>query len=125
MFNYGNFFAGLYADGAKTTTSLKPLVDGSIELYDNKSQANAREQIKWLNVNGNDISSIVNTLVNKSVGVSIITKVESADKNFNKEAEEVLTHFSKVGVGELTGRHHFNRSARLIANFILWTVVLL
>jgi len=119
MVDYGSFFGSIYAEGAKTTTTGKPLHDGNIDFHATSFPREIRKQTHYLNVNGTDIPSIVRTNTNKTIGVSVSIQVESKSKVFNKEAEKYIDGFLKKGGGELTNKHHFNKTARIWSDFDL------
>jgi len=115
---YGNFFS-TYAPGASTTTAGKPLFDGNIDLKASTFPKKIRQQTHWLNVNTTDVPTIVRTNTNKTIGISVSTQVETKSKTFNNQAESLIEKHGKKGVGELTGRHHFNKALRIMSDFDL------
>ena len=115
--NFGNLFLGSYVEGAKSATAGKPLIDGNLEANASTFPRQVRKQTHWLNVNGTDTPTMVSSLTVRTVGVSISVQVESPSPSFNKEAELLIEEHARLGVGELTGRHHFNSSVRLISDF--------
>lgn len=119
MIGYNNFFGEMYAQGATTSTAGKLLIDGNIDLKASSFPRKIREQTHWLNVNTTDVPTIVRTNTNKTIGVSVSTQVETKSKTFNKQAESLIEKHGKKGVGELTGRHHFNKSLRIMSDFDL------
>ena len=118
-------YGGGYAQGAKTITSGMPKADGHIDRYYPSFAKKMREQINWLNVNEPDVQAIVSSVTSKTMGVSINVQVESKNKIFNQEAEELIEEHGSFGMengnivalGELTGKLHFNASARLVSDF--------
>lgn len=110
---------GQYAEGASSVTAGKPLFDGNIDQKASSFPKMIREQNHWLNVNDTNIPTIVRTNTVKTIGVSISTQVESPSVMFNREAEALIEEHSNKGVGELKGKHHFNKSCRVISDFDL------
>lgn len=119
------FGASSYAKGAPVVTSSAPKADGHIDRNFPSFSRKIREQINWLNVNDPNIQAIVTSLTAKTIGVTINTQVESPSKKFNQEAEALIQEHNNFGMengkfialGELTGKHHFNASARLVSDF--------
>jgi capsid protein len=118
-------YGGGYATGAATITQGKPQIDGNIDIKDAVFPRRMREQINWLNVNEPDIPAIVSSTEAKVIGVKINVQVESKFAEFNSQAESLIEDFCGMeymngetrAVGELTGVHHFNSSARAMAAF--------
>ena len=108
-----------YAEGATKTTLGKPLYDGNIDRADSTSASKVRKQTHWLNVNTADIPTMVQSATAKTIGISISTQVESKNEVFNREAEELIEEHDKVGVGEMTGKYHFNAAMRAVSSFDL------
>lgn len=118
-------YGGGYAEGAKTITYGKPMLDGNIDIKDAVFPRHMREQINFMNVNETDIPSIVSSTVAKMMGVKINVQVESRYPQFNAQAETYIedhcgfeyVNGTEVSVGELTGLHHFDSSSRSMASF--------
>lgn len=118
-------YGGGYAKGAATITAGQPRYDGNIDVKDSAFPRRMREQINWLLVNGTDIPAIVESSVDKQIGVTINVQVGSPSSRFNTQAEELIEYFcgyeftngTERAVGELTGIHHFDSSARIMARF--------
>jgi capsid protein len=110
---------GDYATGAKETTRSAPLMGGNVDLIDPYIGEKIRQQTKYLNVNGTDIPAMVAEATARTIGVTMTVQVESKDPVFNETAEQLIEEFIQIGVGELTGKHHFNSSARGISSFDL------
>lgn len=110
---------GNYAEGARKSTAGKPLNDNNIDKISPQSASKIRKQTHWLNVNGTDIPAMVSMATARTIGVSVNIQVESSDSKFNKEAENSLKNFHKLGVGELTNKHHGNSAFRAISDFDL------
>jgi len=110
---------GTYAEGAKKSTAGKPLNDNNIDKISPQSASKIRKETHWLNVNGTDIPAMVSKATSRTIGVSVNIQVESSDSKFNKEAESCLKNFHKLGVGELTNKHHGNSAFRAISDFDL------
>lgn len=111
-------FGGGYAEGAGNLTSGKPLSDGRIDKIDPSSSAKIRKEVKWLNVNNTDIPTLVTALTAKTIGSNITTQVVSPNETFNREAESLIEQHNKIGVGELTNKHHFNGAMRTVSDFV-------
>jgi len=114
---FGGFDLSTFVEGANTVTANATLHDGNVDIFAPSFPTKIRKQNKWLNANGTDIPSIVRTNTNKTVGVKVSIQVESKSKKFNDEAEALIEEFSKIGVGELTSRHHFNKALRIMSDF--------
>ena len=108
-----------YAQGAPVTTSGKTMWDGKIDKLGASFAKEVRQQTHWLNVNTTDIPSMVSSMTSKTVGISVNTQVESPHATFNQQAEDFIEEFGLIGVGELTGKHHFNSALRAISDFDL------
>ena len=119
MIDYTTGFFSQYADGAAVTTAGKPLQEGNLDYTAVSFAKNIRQQNHWMNVNTTDIPTMVRTNTNKTIGVSVNAQVESKSKKFNKEAEKLIETHNKIGVGELTGRHHLNKALRIMSDFDL------
>jgi len=115
MWSYG----GGFATGAEKTTLGKPLYDGDIDKIDSSFPAKIRKQNKWLNVNTTDIPTAISSFTSKTIGSNINIQAESKSKTFNAQFEELFEDFKKIGVGELTNKHHFNSAMRAISDFDL------
>lgn len=108
-----------YIEGAKKSTAGKPLTDNNIDKLSTQSARNTRKQTHWLNVNGTDIPSMVAKATARTIGVSVNIQIESPSQAFNKAGEKFLKHFHRIGVGELTNKHHGNSAFRAISDFDL------
>ena len=110
------FFEG-YAQGAKNTTAGKPMVDGNIDMYSSEFASRTRKEIKYLNVNTTEIPAAVESLTLLTMGSMVNTQVETADDNFNDNAERIISFHEKIGVGELTNKYNGNTAKKLMSNF--------
>lgn len=110
-------WGGAYAKGAEKATLGKPLYDGDIDRVDVAFPAKIRKQNHWLNVNTTDIPTVVKSYTSRTIGITLNTQVESPSRIFNDKAENLIEKFNRIKIGELTGRHHFASSMRLISDF--------
>jgi len=108
---------GGYAKGATTITANKPLTDMNIDKVDASFSTKIRKQIKWLNVNGTEIPTMVSAATTRCIGVTVNTQVESDVESFNREAENLIERHKELGVGELTGKYHANQFYRAVSDF--------
>lgn len=118
-YDYIGWGGSAYAEGAKKSTAGKPLNDNNIDKISPQSASKIRKQTHWLNVNNTDIPAMVAKATARTIGVSVNIQVESPNTNFNKNAESFLKDFHKIGIGELTNKHHGNSAFRAISDFDL------
>lgn len=112
-------FGAGYLDGAPVTTDGKKTFDGNSDRLGGVAPANVRKQNRWLNANTTDIPTMVSSATARTIGVSVTTQVDSPFPAFNAEAEALIEEHNRLGVGELTGKHHFNSALRTISDFDL------
>ena len=118
-YDYLGWGSSSYAEGAKKSTAGKPLSDNNFDKISSQSASKIRKQTHWMNVNGTDIPAMIAKATARTIGVSVNVQVESPSQNFNKQAETFLKDFHKIGVGELTSKHHGNSAFRAISDFDL------
>ena len=108
-----------YANGAEKSTLNQPLYSGDVDKIDTNFPTKIRKQNKWLNVNGTDIPTVIASYTARTIGISVSTQVESKSETFNQQAEDTIDYHNKIGVGELTNKHHFNSAMRAVSDFDL------